>query len=229
MEHDDDLGHRRMHLRRSQSPAERDYESKGGGLSSRNRSPGYRYRDPARDHDRGDRPRRERSETDHRGGRSQGERGEDRNGREDRSSRPRDQGWGSRAVAKPGDAEYGSKERELERQRERERYELDVKGEVGPELSAVGKYSADRQEAAVEVKPNFGSSGLLAKETNTVKGVELKYNEPPEARKPLKNWRLYVFKGEEQLGQLICPRRPSSELMSRSYTYLQAVSVPDRS
>ena len=49
-------------------------------------------------------------------------------------------------------------------------------------------------------KPNFGASGLLAKETNTVKGVELKYNEPPEARKPLKNWRLYVFKGKEQLG-----------------------------
>jgi smad nuclear-interacting protein 1 len=43
--------------------------------------------------------------------------------------------------------------------------------------------------------------------------VELKYNEPPEARKPLKNWRLYVFKGEEQLGQLAAlsvePRRRS--------------------
>lgn len=64
----------------------------------------------------------------------------------------------------------------------------------------------DRQDPdgppAVEPeKPNFGLSGLLAKETNTVKGVELKYNEPPEARKPLKNWRLYVFKGEEQIGE----------------------------
>lgn len=28
----------------------------------------------------------------------------------------------------------------------------------------------------------------------------LKYNEPPEARKPNKSWRLYVFKGKEQLG-----------------------------
>ena len=119
-----------MHLRRSQSPAERDYESKGGGLSSRNRSPGYRYRDQGRDNGYGDRSRRERSETDGRGGRGYGGRGGDRDVREDRSSRPRDQGWGSRAVAKPGDPEYGSKERELERQRERERYELDVKGEV---------------------------------------------------------------------------------------------------
>lgn len=76
--------------------------------------------------------------------------------------------------------------------------------------------------------PNFGLSGKLAAETNTVKGVVrsqaecasfeealwnsqpccgpffsqvLKYNEPPEARKPNKNWRLYVFKGKEQLGE----------------------------
>lgn len=36
-----------------------------------------------------------------------------------------------------------------------------------------------------------------------VKGVQIKYNEPPEARKPLKNWRLYVFKGTEQVGKWI--------------------------
>jgi smad nuclear-interacting protein 1 len=46
---------------------------------------------------------------------------------------------------------------------------------------------------------------LLAAATNTVKNVDgtstlLKYNEPPEARKPLVGWRLYVFKGDEQVG-----------------------------
>lgn len=30
----------------------------------------------------------------------------------------------------------------------------------------------------------------------------LKYAEPPEARKPVRNWRLYVFKGKEQVGAL---------------------------
>ena len=65
-------------------------------------------------------------------------------------------------------------------------------------------------------KPNFAPSGLLAAETNTVKvdpakaaaagkadvkGVLLKYNEPPEARKPTQNFRLYVFKGSEQVGE----------------------------
>lgn len=30
-------------------------------------------------------------------------------------------------------------------------------------------------------------------------GVVIKYNEPPEARKPKTRWRLYPFKGEEEL------------------------------
>lgn len=55
-------------------------------------------------------------------------------------------------------------------------------------------------------KPNFNQSGLLAAATNTVRSADgtatvLKYNEPPEARKPLVGWRLYVFKGKEQTGR----------------------------
>lgn len=93
----------------------------------------------------------------------------------------------------------------------------------------VSKASQDKKETADEVAeptgPNFGLSGKLAAETNTVKGVVriyrcvslsvlvprlillllllkvLKYNEPPEARKPSKTWRLYVFKGKEQVGR----------------------------
>jgi smad nuclear-interacting protein 1 len=47
--------------------------------------------------------------------------------------------------------------------------------------------------------------GLLAAATNSVKHSDgtstvLKYNEPPEARKPVSGWRLYVFKGKEQIG-----------------------------
>ena len=36
----------------------------------------------------------------------------------------------------------------------------------------------------------------------------LKYNEPPEARKPLVGWRLYVFKGEKQVGASLPPLPP---------------------
>ncbi|KAF9164687.1 Smad nuclear-interacting protein 1 [Actinomortierella ambigua] len=51
-------------------------------------------------------------------------------------------------------------------------------------------------------KPNFGLSGALAEETNTVNGTVLKYNEPPEARKPSKRWRLYVFKDGKEINVL---------------------------
>ncbi|MCJ1337153.1 hypothetical protein MMC09_002432 [Bachmanniomyces sp. S44760] len=54
--------------------------------------------------------------------------------------------------------------------------------------------------------------GKLAAETNTVSGtnIVLKYNEPPESRKPPASqaWRLYVFKGKETLDTI--------ELASRS-------------
>ncbi|KAF7115830.1 hypothetical protein CNMCM5793_003470 [Aspergillus hiratsukae] len=64
-------------------------------------------------------------------------------------------------------------------------------------------------------KPNFGNTGRLAAETNTVNvnggTVVLKYHEPPEARKPpaKEPWRLYVFKGEDllevvELGERSC-------------------------
>ena len=52
-------------------------------------------------------------------------------------------------------------------------------------------------------KPNYGSSGLLAKEANTVAGTTtvLKYHEPPEARKPpgTEAWRMYIFKDKDLL------------------------------
>jgi len=43
-------------------------------------------------------------------------------------------------------------------------------------------------------QPSFGLSGKLAAETNKVNGVELKHQPPPDAAKPDKKWRLYVFK-----------------------------------
>lgn len=62
-----------------------------------------------------------------------------------------------------------------------------------------------QEQSRTNTKPNFEPSGLLAAETNTVKASDgsatiLKYNEPPEARKPVLAWRLYVFKDSEQIG-----------------------------
>ncbi|WWC71976.1 uncharacterized protein I206_105935 [Kwoniella pini CBS 10737] len=130
-------------------------------------------------------------------------RGQDR----DRDRRPRDGGYGDRDSLRDRErardkAGYSEKEREKERAVDRKRYDGDVKRE-------------DPDAPLVEPeKPNFGNSGLLAKETNTIKGVEVKYNEPPEARKPTKNWRLYVFKGSEQV-DLIHIYRQSCYLIGR--------------
>lgn len=63
-------------------------------------------------------------------------------------------------------------------------------------------------------KPNFGLSGKLTEETNTYKGVVIKYSEPPEARKPRRRWRLYPFKGEKAL-QTLYIHRQSAYLIGR--------------
>ncbi|KAL1950571.1 hypothetical protein VTO73DRAFT_5695 [Trametes versicolor] len=70
-----------------------------------------------------------------------------------------------------------------------------------------------------KTKPNFAPSGLLAAETKTVQRADgtntvLKYHEPPEARKPVVGWRLYVFKGKEQV-ELLHIHRQSAYLIGR--------------
>lgn len=38
-------------------------------------------------------------------------------------------------------------------------------------------------------KPNFGLSGKLTADTNTVNGVVIKYSEPDDAKQPKRRWR----------------------------------------
>lgn len=45
-------------------------------------------------------------------------------------------------------------------------------------------------------------TGALARDTNTFNGIVIKYNQPPEAKKPTKHWRLYPFKGSEALDHI---------------------------
>ncbi|WWD19598.1 hypothetical protein CI109_104060 [Kwoniella shandongensis] len=185
---------RRHYRRDSRSPQRREYLSKGSGRSSsRRRSPGVGGLPPQppppshrdRDRDRGG---------DRRGGRER----ERDNGYGDREGRS-----GGGPSRRGGGAGYNEKDREEERAVERKRFDDDVKRD-----------DPDRPSSVEPEKPNFGNSGLLAKETNTVKGVVVKYNEPAEARKPTKNWRLYVFKGTEQI-DLIHIYRQSAYLIGR--------------
>ena len=143
---------------------------------------------------------------------------EDR-GYDDRS---RDNAWDKRP--RRGDRvprDYSERERERERERDRDRYDRRNK-ETGygssrsqrrsaspPSRSSRPRDIRSRSGSISPVdksKPNMAPSGLLAAETNTVKAIDgtstvLKYNEPPEARKPVLGWRLYVFKDSEQVGE----------------------------
>lgn len=73
------------------------------------------------------------------------------------------------------------------------------------DIHSWGKQSDDIPEQTSddekEPEPDFGLSGVLAAETNTVNGVVLKYNEPPEKDTPSIRWRLYVFKSGKPLDE----------------------------
>nr|XP_010593522.1 smad nuclear-interacting protein 1 [Loxodonta africana] len=70
------------------------------------------------------------------------------------------------------------------------------------------------REAPVKEKPSFELSGALLEDTNTFRGVVIKYSEPPEARIPKKRWRLYPFKNDEVLPVMYIHRQ-SAYLLGR--------------
>ncbi|XP_054079493.1 smad nuclear-interacting protein 1 isoform X1 [Rissa tridactyla] len=72
-----------------------------------------------------------------------------------------------------------------------------------------------KEKAAVnKEKPSFELSGALLEDTNTFRGVVIKYSEPPEARIPKKRWRLYPFKNDEFLPVMYIHRQ-SAYLLGR--------------
>lgn len=117
--------------------------------------------------------------------------------------------------------DYDERRRERERERDRQRYDsgrerYDDRSAARRSASPRTRDSRPRErgshsaspsvQSPDKAKPDFKPSGLLAAETNTVKAADgtttvLKYNEPPEARKPVQGWRLYVFKDSEQVGE----------------------------
>lgn len=88
-----------------------------------------------------------------------------------------------------------------------ERYSWGKRSDADPEGGTV--------EEVHEPEPDFGLSGVLAAETNTVNGVVLKYSEPPEKDSPSKRWRLYVFKSGKPLDEPLMIHRQSWYLFGR--------------
>jgi len=94
------------------------------------------------------------------------------------------------------------------------------KGGSSPGTATTSKKAKDPDVVAVEDEKgdkegvNLGLSGALTADSNTVNGVVVKYCEPQEARKPKKKWRLYVFKGNEEL-PILYIHRQSAYLLGR--------------
>lgn len=63
-------------------------------------------------------------------------------------------------------------------------------------------------------KPNFGLSGKLTADVNTVNGVVIKYTEPDDAKQPKRRWRFYPFKGDKAL-PILYIHRQSAFLIGR--------------
>ena len=83
-----------------------------------------------------------------------------------------------------------------------------------PSSGGGGKDTAAAATGEANDKVNMGVSGKLLEDTNVVNGVVVKYSEPAEARKPKTKWRLYVFKGNEEL-PILYIHRQSAYLLGR--------------
>jgi len=105
-----------------------------------------------------------------------------------------------------------------EERRRNDRRRLERRAERSDNEEHWGRHSDNRSPTEAvkkeKEKPSLALSGKLTEDTNTFRGVLIKYIEPPEARKPKKHWRFYPFKGETALPVLHLHRQ-SAFLLGR--------------
>ena len=85
----------------------------------------------------------------------------------------------------------------------------------------------DGRPPPLEVEPDYGLSGALAKEANTTtSGVTLVYSEPAEGRAPPPKtvWRLYCFKGEAEAAPPLPLSRQSAFRVGRERSVADVVA-----
>ncbi|KAM6910379.1 smad nuclear-interacting protein 1 [Xenentodon cancila] len=196
---------------------------------TRDRSPGRRELSPARRRSRSPRNRRSRSPNrggdvrikrereEHRGTgderRRRNEQAEERRSRwETDRSRDRDRGEERHRERSALESQQAERRQHDERRREnRQRREENQEHDFGQSEEERNGSSAAPVEKEM---PNFELSGALTEDTNTFRGVVIKYNEPPEARIPKRRWRLYPFKNDEPLPVMYIHRQ-SAYLLGR--------------
>ncbi|KAM4871744.1 smad nuclear-interacting protein 1 [Thomomys bottae] len=100
------------------------------------------------------------------------------------------------------------------RREHRQRNEVSGTANEAQEMVPPPGGNSRNQGVPVKEKPSFELSGALLEDTNTFRGVVIKYSEPPEARIPKKRWRLYPFKNDEVLPVMYIHRQ-SAYLLGR--------------
>ncbi|KAG5858010.1 hypothetical protein ANANG_G00025560 [Anguilla anguilla] len=111
--------------------------------------------------------------------------------------------------------QQAERDRHDDRRRDHRR-RLEADGQSG-ELSAFGGGAEDGDgdgDPPREGEAQLRAVGALVEDTNTFRGVVIKYNEPPEARIPKRRWRLYPFKNDEPLPVMYIHRQ-SAYLLGR--------------
>lgn len=208
-------GSRSPAKRRERSPRRRESRSPRNRRSKSPRNADTNIKREHEDHHRGHDEKRHRDRYDV---------PDDRRTREEPRERHRDRGGEhgdrqNRAGARGRDRDAQNfqqqqteREQHDERRREnRRRVDVSNSDVENQEFDEGG--TEDKNHVAKE-NPNFELSGALVEDTNTFRGVVIKYNEPPEARIPKRRWRLYPFKNDEPL-PVMYVHRQSAYLMGR--------------
>ncbi|XP_006867607.1 PREDICTED: smad nuclear-interacting protein 1 [Chrysochloris asiatica] len=222
-------GHRGSRTRGgSRSPAKKKSKSSGrrskSPRSKRSRSPHHsavKVKQEREDHTRKgreDRQHREPSEQEHRRARNSDRERHRGHSHQRRTSNERPgsgQAQGRDEDIQNLQAQEAEREFYNARRREhRQKNEGNGQGHGSQELAPRPDGNNKEKELPAKEKPSFELSGALLEDTNTFRGVVIKYSEPPEARIPKKRWRLYPFKNDEVLPVMYIHRQ-SAYLLGR--------------
>lgn len=93
---------------------------------------------------------------------------------------------------------------------------LEAQAAQAAQAEATRAAPQEKKEPSKKAEISYALSGkLAAAASDQPAGTELKYQEPPDARMPDQAWRLYVFKGKEQLDEPLRIHRQSFYLIGR--------------
>ncbi|XP_005395265.1 PREDICTED: smad nuclear-interacting protein 1 [Chinchilla lanigera] len=218
-------GHRSRARGGSRSPAKKKSKKRSKSpRSKRSRSPHHstvKVKEEREDHPRRgreDRQHREPSNQEHKRARNS-DRGRHRGHSRQRRSSGERPGSGPPQGRERDSQNLQAQEEEREfynarRREHRQKREGSGNGSGAQELVPRPGGNSKDKEVPVKEKPSFELSGALLEDTNTFRGVVIKYSEPPEARIPKKRWRLYPFKNDEVLPVMYIHRQ-SAYLLGR--------------